>query len=159
MTSETDHRLDPRSVTLQREIGWYVTAGMSVAFIIGLILLFGFRRWYWWAPVWTLGSIGLAWLSYRWAEIEYRHTSYRVDGDGIEITSGVYWRQVCNVPRSRVQHTDVAQGPLERKHGLGRLVIYTAGTAHSKVMLPGLEHHTALTIRDHLLPRESADAV
>jgi uncharacterized protein len=63
------------------------------------------------------------------------------------------------VPRSRVQHTDVSQGPLERKHGLGRLVIFTAGTQHSRVELPGLAHHTALDIRDRLLPRQTADVV
>jgi membrane protein YdbS with pleckstrin-like domain len=101
----------------------------------------------------------VAWFSYRWAAIEYRFISYRVDADGIEIRSGVYWRSVSNVPRSRVQHTDVAQGPLERKHGLGTLVIYTAGTAHSKVELPGLEHQTAMTIRNQLLPGQVDDVV
>jgi membrane protein YdbS with pleckstrin-like domain len=109
--------------------------------------------------IWVLGTTALGWFSYRWAEIDYRHTAYRVDRDGIQIRSGVYWREISNVPRSRIQHTDVAQGPLERKYGLGRLVIYTAGTAHSRVVLPGLAHETALAIRDHLLPRESADAV
>ncbi len=63
------------------------------------------------------------------------------------------------MPRSRVQHTDVSQGPLERSHGLGTLVIYTAGTEHARVELGGLDHGTALLIRDHLLPREENDAV
>jgi uncharacterized protein len=97
--------------------------------------------------------------SYRWPAIEYRHIAYRVDDDGIEIRSGVVWRSVANVPRSRVQHTDVAQGPLDRRYGLGRLIIYTAGTQHARVELPGLEHQTALTIRDHLLPRHTVDVV
>ena len=66
---------------------------------------------------------------------------------------------MTNVPRSRVQHTDVAQGPLERRYGLGTLVIYTAGTEHAKVALPGLAYADALRIRDQLLPREGADAV
>ena len=47
---------------------------------------------------------------------------------------------MTNVPRSRVQHTDVSQGPLERNHGLGTLVVYTAGTDHAKVELGGLDH-------------------
>jgi hypothetical protein len=58
-----------------------------------------------------------------------------------------------------VQHTDVAQGPLERGHGLGTLAIYTAGTAYARVGLRGLDHATALRIRDHLLPGEGDDAV
>jgi membrane protein YdbS with pleckstrin-like domain len=151
--------LDPRFIKLQREVGWYVTAVMSVGLLGILLALLLLRRWYLWLPLWALGSSFLAWFSYRWAAIEYRHRAYRVDEQGIEIWSGVYWRDVSNVPRSRVQHTDVSQGPLERKYGLGRLVIYTAGTAHSKVELPGLEHGHALKIRDQLLPRQDADVV
>ena len=151
--------LDPRFVPLQRQVGWYVTAVMSLALISAAVAVLGLRRWYWCVLIWGVGSVALAWFSYRWPEIEYRHTSYRVDADGIQIRSGVYWREVTHVPRSRVQHTDVAQGPLERKYGLGRVVIYTAGTAHSRIVLPGVAHSTALTIRDHLLPRESDDAV
>lgn len=151
--------LDPRYVTLQRELGWYWTAAVAVVLLIALAVVVGPRRWYVSLPIWLIVTPALAYWSYRWAEVEYRHTSYRVDDDGIEIRSGVFWRAVSNVPRSRVQHTDVAQGPLERKHGLGRLIIYTAGTQHSRVELPGLEHQTALNIRDHLLPRQTVDVV
>jgi membrane protein YdbS with pleckstrin-like domain len=151
--------LDPRFVRLQREVGWYFSAALSVGFLVGFSVLLTPRRWPWVLLLWTLCSVAVAWFSYRWAAIEYRFISYRVDADGIEIRSGVYWRSVSNVPRSRVQHTDVAQGPLERKHGLGTLVIYTAGTAHSKVELPGLEHQTAMTIRNQLLPGQVDDVV
>jgi membrane protein YdbS with pleckstrin-like domain len=58
-----------------------------------------------------------------------------------------------------VQHTDVSQGPLERRFGLGTLVIYTAGTAHSRVNLEGLDHEVARRIRAHLLPKDEGDAV
>ena len=151
--------LDPRFVSLQRELGWYWTAGVSVALLVASVAALGPRRWYGSLLIWAVITPALAYYSYRWAEIEYRHIAYHVDDDGIEIRSGVFWRAVSNVPRSRVQHTDVAQGPLERKHGLGTLIIYTAGTQHSRVELPGLEHQTALAIRDHLLPRQAADVV
>jgi uncharacterized protein len=151
--------LDPRYVTLQRELGWYWTAGVSLALLAAAFVALGARRWYLCVLIWVIATPLLALWSYRWAEVEYRHMSYQVDDDAIEIRSGVFWRAVSNVPRSRVQHTDVAQGPLERKYGLGRLIIYTAGTQHSRVELPGLEHHTALDIRDHLLPRRSPDVV
>ncbi len=151
--------LDPRFINLQREAGWYFTAVLSIGLLGASFALLLPRRWYWCLLIWIVGSALLAWFSYRWAEIEYRHRAYRVDEDGIKIWSGVIWREVSTVPRSRVQHTDVSQGPLERKHGLGRLIVYTAGTAHSKVELPGLEHQHALKIRDHLLPRRDADVV
>jgi hypothetical protein len=151
--------LDPRFVSLQRELGWYWTAAVSVALLVASFAALGPRRWYWSLLIWAIATPALAYYSYRWAEIEYRHMSYRVDDDGIEIRAGVIWRAVANVPRSRVQHTDVAQGPLERKYGLGKLIIYTAGTQHSRVELPGLAHETALAIRDHLLPRQAGDVV
>jgi membrane protein YdbS with pleckstrin-like domain len=71
----------------------------------------------------------------------------------------VVWRRIINVPRSRVQHIDVSQGPLQRTYALGTLVIYTAGTDHAKVELRGLSHARALRIRDHLLPSGGDDAV
>ena len=78
---------------------------------------------------------------------------------GLEILRGVYWRTITNVPRSRVQHTDVSQGPLERRYGLGTLMVYTAGTQHSQVTLSGLDFTVARRIRAHLLPSDQGDAV
>jgi membrane protein YdbS with pleckstrin-like domain len=101
----------------------------------------------------------LTWFLQRWPAIDYRHASYRVDQSGLEIRGGVYFRHVINVPRSRVQHTDVSQGPVERQYGLATLAIHTAGTEHARVELSGLPHDVAVAIRDHLLPRDLIDAV
>jgi membrane protein YdbS with pleckstrin-like domain len=151
--------LDPRYIPLQREVGRLWSVVMSIALLTGLFTVLTYRRWLWCLTLWVAGTLALLWLSHWWPAVEYRYSSYRVDDDGLEIRTGVYWQRVMNVPRSRVQHTDVVQGPLERRHGLGRLVVYTAGTEHSRVDLPGLNHQTALSIRDHLLPREASDAV
>ncbi|HKV13012.1 MAG TPA: PH domain-containing protein [Thermoanaerobaculia bacterium] len=155
--------LDPRSVTLGRISSWIFTGAVAVGGLVAVSILWATPAPAWVAALVTvLGAavlLALGVLSHRWPEIEHRHASYKVDGDGIEIRRGVLWRTVINVPRSRVQHTDVAQGPLERSFGLGTLVIYTAGTDHAKVDLAGLDHATALAIRDHLLPREGGDAV
>lgn len=159
LVTTDEQRLDPRFIPLQRDVGRITTAVMSLGVLIGLVVLLTPRRWPWVLALWIVATIMLAWMSHVWPEIEYRHWAYRVDGEGIEIRSGVYWRAVMNVPRARVQHTDVVQGPLDRRYGLGRLVIYTAGTEHSRVELPGLEYQAAFVIRDHLLPREAIDAV
>jgi hypothetical protein len=152
----SDYRpLDPRYIALQREVGAIATAALSLGLFVGLLGLLTPRRWAWCVALWIAGTVALAWLFYSWPAIEHRHAGYRVDAEGIEIRMGVLWRRVITVPRSRVQHTDVAQGPLERRHALGRLVIYTAGTEHSRVELPGLPHDVALAVRDHLLPRDA----
>jgi len=158
-----ERRLDPRSVRLERATGWITWAAISLGLLVaqGILLATPAPGWVKLGVAGLLGAVvlALAWTAHRWPEIHHRHVSYRVDELGIEIRQGVLWRGVTSVPRSRVQHTDVSQGPLERRYGLGKLSIFTAGTVHAQVDLGGLDHATALRIRDHLLPREGGDGV
>ena len=156
--------LDPRVVALDRMIGAIVGITIAAVHLLTAAILLLIRPWPWWA----LGLFALSWfpvtglliwLAVKWPHIEYRHWRYRVDADGIEIWSGVVWRRAIAVPRSRVQHIDVSQGPLERSYGLATLSIHTAGTQYSKVDLRGLEHRAALDIRDALLPKDAEPAV
>ncbi len=160
----TPRTLDPQFVSFQRVVGWIFTAFVSCGLFVAAIVVWlaaDLPRWanLLLAPGWLAFSAGLALFCYGWPILEFRHTSYILDDRGIEIRSGVFWRTVTNVPRSRVQHIDVSQGPLERAYGLGRLVIFTAGTDHSRVELPGLNHAVAFGLRNHLLPRSDDDAV
>ena len=156
-------QLDPRWIPLQRIHAAIFIAVLAIASFVGVIV-------FWVAsqilflgllllPLWLAAVGALAWQTQRWPAIAYRHTWYRVDEAGLEIRRGVYWRSITNVPRSRIQHTDVSQGPLERRHGLGTLAVFTAGTQHSEVKLSGLEFTIAQRIRAHLLPRDQGDAV
>ena len=153
------HPLDPRYLMLQRRRGWINAIVYSVVWLLigSSAVAFsslpaGLSRWL--VVLWAALSIAYAVWSQRRPVIEHRHASYRLDARGIEIRGGVFWRHVINVPRSRVQHIDVTQGPFERRHGIGTLSIYTAGVSHAMVSLPGLDYARALRIRDYLLPRE-----
>ena len=164
MADGLDHQLDARVIRLQRITGGIAVAVLAAgSFVAVTVSILASSDPPWQeilkALLWLTLVPLAAWHSQRWPAVAYRHTSYRVDDLGIEIRRGVYWREVVNVPRSRVQHTDVSQGPVERRYGLGTLVIYTAGTDHAKVELGGLEHGRALAIREHLLPAGVADAV
>ena len=157
--------LDPRSILVQRIGGWMLAAGVAAGSLVA-VAVFALtadnlpRALRGWLPfLWLAVTLAMAWRAHRWPWREYQHASYRVDQQGIEIRKGVFWRVTINVPRSRVQHTDVSQGPIERRYGLGTLIIHTAGTDHAKVELAGLEHGVALRIREHLLPSGGADAV
>ncbi len=160
-----DHSLDPRVIPMQRTVGALVAAGVALGSLAGLAITLrvaddmpGVLRWL--LPVvWLALAAAAQVIAYLWPQLHHRHTSYLVDAQGIEIRRGVWWRVVINVPRSRVQHIDVSQGPLERRYGLGTLIVYTAGTDHAKVALAGLEHGRALRIREHLLPTGADDAV
>lgn len=157
-------RLAPQFVRFERISGGIFTLVVSFGLFVAAVIAWlntGFRLSLavLFLSAWAIVTGFLGWIAFAWPRRSYAHASYVVDADGIEIRTGVWWRSVVNVPRSRVQHIDVSQGPLERSHGLGRLIIYTAGTEHSRVELPGLDHGTALLLRDHLLPRGSDDAV
>ena len=154
--------LDPKVIPLQRIQGSLFVLMLAIGSFIALLVVAddmdrGSRNLL--GALWFLFAVGGSWQALLWPARAYRHTSYRIDDEGIEIRRGVYWRIVLNVPRSRVQHIDVSQGPIERRYGLGTLVIYTAGTEHAKVDLEGLEHGRALQIRQQLLPEGTADAV
>jgi len=156
--------LDPRWVDLERQTGWIATMVATTIGVVAatlLVVVYDPPRLAT-ALLLTMMAVALvlfAWWQQRWPGIAYRHASYRVDTDGLEIQRGVYFRSVTTVPRSRIQHTDVSQGPLQRRYGLATLVVHTAGSESAEVDLPGLRHEIALRIRDHLLPRSADDAV
>lgn len=111
-----------------------------------------------WAAAVALAA-GATWFSLWWPAVAYRHSSYRLSTRALQIRRGVLWRSVIDVPRSRIQHSDVSQGPFERLHGLGTLSVYTAGTRHALVQLRGLDHQRALAIREHLLQTDDDDVI
>lgn len=158
-----EHSLDPAWIELQRLIGWIVWAVLTPFLLSALMVVLFVRSLSTdiklLLPVlWLAVVILLAWAAQKWPAVEYRYFRYLVDEDGIEIRYGVLWRKLIRVPRSRVQHIDVDQGPLERRHGLASLSIYTAGTQFAHVLLPGLRYSRAIDIRDRLLPGREQDA-
>ena len=54
------------------------------------------------------------------------------------------------MPFARVQHIDLAQGPIERRYGLARLILHTAGTRGASIPLPGLAREEAEAMRDRI---------
>lgn len=92
-----------------------------------------------------------------WPRLAYRHRSYRFEESGVHLRRGVLWRSQIAVPSTRIQHTDVSQGPIERLYGLATLTLHTAGNHYAAVSLPGLEHAAALAARDFLLAPRASD--
>ncbi|MCK6483087.1 MAG: PH domain-containing protein [Phycisphaerae bacterium] len=158
------HHLHPNIVRVEMLSNWIVTGILCtvLAVVVTSVII-----------KWDLGFAGrmalalpagvfalfLALFSHYWPAIEYRCRTYRINAGGIEIQRGVLWKETLYVPRSRVQHTDVNQGPIERRFGLAHLIIFTAGTIGASVRLAGLGHDDALRIRDFLVASESGDAV
>lgn len=157
--------LSPRWITVERIASW-VFALVLIAVggvVVGVILLEN------WPPdrlgriligAYAVAALGLMVVSHVLPAIAYRHTRYRLSEIGFEIRRGILWRSSITVPHNRVQHTDVAQGPLQRPFDLGKLIIYTAGTQNASVELNGLAFQTACQLRDALVGRlEGTDGV
>lgn len=77
----------------------------------------------------------------------YRAWGYRMDEEELRLAHGIYTQVETLVPLKRVQHLDISQGPVERAFRVCKLVLHTAGTAHSEVVLPGLSRATAEAMR------------
>lgn len=158
-------RLDPRHVAHGRVAGAVTTAILAVALAIAVLvvlvaadgLAIGGRLLVAGGALALVAAMGA--LAWRWPATVHAHTAYRWGDEGLEIRRGVWWRREIHLPRSRVQHTDVSQGPLERRFGLATLHVFTAGTENAEVRLGGLAHATATAVRDHLLAGTGDDVV
>jgi membrane protein YdbS with pleckstrin-like domain len=106
------------------------------------------------AGVIALFGLSVAWF---WHLARYRRLTYGVDEFGLVIRQGVIWRSQTSLPRVRIQHSDVSQGPLQRRYGIATLKLYTAGSRYTKIELPGLRHGDALSLRDDLLARSTGN--
>lgn len=145
----------PRLLTVWRVRNLVRALIASTALGVGAIALLG-------------GSIGagfagaatLALLAFGWWHAGAAFARYRacVLDDGIELQSGVFWRSVAFVPGLRIQHTEVNQGPLDRRWGMAQLIVYTASVQLGALRVLGLPQAEALALRDQLLERGS-DAV
>ncbi len=96
-----------------------------------------------------IGLVLLLWLPQR----RYRAWSFREDEDELHVRHGLLVRMRTIVPFVRVQHIDLAQGPVERSLGLATLILHTAGTRGSSVRLPGLAQAEAEAMRDRVRAR------
>lgn len=115
-----------------------------------------------------IGAAGIGWaaltaaalfLAWAWPGWEFPRAGYCLRPDRVEIWRGLLWRKAVSIPCSRVQYTDVQQGPIQRRHGIATLVIHTAGTEAAQAEAPGLPHALAVEVRDWLVSQTSEDAV
>lgn len=83
----------------------------------------------------------------------YRAWGYWMDRDELRLQRGIWIRVHTLVPLDHVQHIDVSQGPIEGSLGICSLVLHTAGTLHSQIVVPGLTRATAERMREEIRAR------
>ena len=131
----------------------------SLIFVAATVILYLTPAPYWLMLIIDAVILVIATLVYVYQGAAYKRFSYAMNDYGLYINQGVIWQRKIIVPRNRVQHTDVAQGPLMRKYGLAELTVHTAGTRNASVKLPGIKHDLAEELRESLAFEESNDAV
>jgi hypothetical protein len=80
----------------------------------------------------------------------FRRWGYAKTGDELHVAHGVWVHTETSVAFHRVQHIDIAQGPIERMCEVWELVLNTSGTMNSRIRLPGLSRATAEVLRDEI---------
>jgi uncharacterized protein len=91
-----------------------------------------------------------------WPPIVYRHWSYRLADDALEIRRGVLVQRRSAVPYRRVQQVDLSHGPVDRLLGLVSADLTTAA-ATSDGSVPGLAPAAAEAFRQLVLERAGRD--
>ena len=88
----------------------------------------------------------------------YRRLGYAIDERLLRVVRGWLFHVDTVVPFVRVQHIDVTRGPVDKLFGTASLVVHTAGTHNSIVVLPGLSPDRAAEIREAIRGEIRADA-
>ena len=91
--------------------------------------------------------------------VRYRHWAFELRPEELVVQHGVFNRVRTVAPVRRVQHIDVSQNVLESMFGIGKLIIYTAGTRGADIVIPGLIYEYAEDLRDQLKNNSLEDAV
>jgi hypothetical protein len=150
-----EYRLHPRV----RDVWfWQAVVFASVACAPGAIIGPLLGSWLW-LPVAVLAATLIVRLLRAYGGAYVARFRCRLLPDGLMVLRGVWWHSETFVPRARVQHTDVTQGPIARRFGLATLKVYTAGTHVGEISVEGLARADAITLRDELLGRHGRDAV
>jgi membrane protein YdbS with pleckstrin-like domain len=151
--------LDPRVLRL-----WRIEAAIwwGVALLVGggiavLMLVTGTGELV--AVLILVALVLLAVLAVVGPSVRYRAWRYEVGDEGLLLEHGVVTRTTSLTPFRRIQHVDVASGPIERSLGLGHLVLHTA-SATTDASIPGIPLDEADHLRSVILERAGAgDAV
>lgn len=145
-------QLDPKVIWLWRVQGLIRSViglgPVAVGLLVGLGFAVSFRLSGALTGMLLVGSVVQALV---WPSLSWRAFRYKVRADALLVSQGVLWQQTVAIPRHRIQHADLRQGPVERAWGLTTLVIYTAAGLSADGSIPGLDEDAAEQLRDVLL--------
>ncbi len=124
---------------------------VPVVVLIIIILINGLEGWM------HVGILLLLIIAFSFVGIYkgYPRRSYALRDKDITYKKGWLFSSTTTIPFNRIQHSEVAQGPLERSYKLSTLKVYTAGGSSSDLSVPGLEADEAQKLRDFIAKKAS----
>ena len=144
------HPLDPRFVRCRqarnvvRTLILFAIVGIAHTVVVNVPKLADVGWVFPW--LWALGGVRLCWALF-WPIVDIPRRGYAVRDKDILYKAGVFWRSVTAVPYNRVQHAETGSSPMERRFGLARLTVFTAGTASGDLRIEGLDETRAERLR------------
>lgn len=140
--------LHPSHRTVLRIYGLMAALALAVPALIAIVAVD--QGWWPDALIACVALLAAAFLILVMPERAYRAWSWEASEDELHIRHGLLFRTQTIVPFGRVQHIDVAQGPVQRRYRVGTLTVHTAGTLSNSVALPGLALEEAERMRDEI---------
>jgi membrane protein YdbS with pleckstrin-like domain len=137
---------------------WQTVLFALVVALPGTLVAIGTGRWLLLLAI-ALGVVLLVRLGDGWRNRYAAQFRCVLLPDGLLVRRGAWWRKESFVPRARIQHTDVDEGPVARRYGIATLKVFTAGSSVSELEVEGLPRADAIALRDRLLGRSGGDGV
>lgn len=150
-TEEIDWQPVDRRYLIVLRLVWGIVSAACLA-ILGLISYLIYVRvegvWIYWAVL-----ILLLMLWFFLQEKSFRYRAYAVREKDILYRHGWIIHSIQACPINRIQHCSLRSGPLERRHGLASVTLYTAGGGSSDLRISGLPDQTATDIREFIMKK------
>lgn len=161
---QLDKELQPLDPAIRRvwriKLALFWLVGFGAAVVYDLVTFFGGGDGFLPTGVASGGVLILAVVVvYYLPSLRYRFWRYALRNEELYLERGILNRVRTIVPLRRIQHLDVSQDVLEREFDLGKLIVHTAGSRSSEVVLPGLSYEEAQSLRDTLKDYILEDAV
>ncbi len=99
--------------------------------------------------------LGIIWLLIGCISLTEEIKGFAIRGyvlreNDISYRKGFLFFSQITIPFNRIQHCEIAQGPIARSFNLSALSIYTAGGSASDLRIGGLEPDEAKRLRDYI---------
>jgi len=148
-------KLDPAYLRVE-----YIATSLFFGLLfLGFLFLTVFGRWGFAPWIGLLLGLSVFWflVALILVKINYSIAGYALRERDVVQRVGVIWRRVTTIPFNRMQHCEIAQGPVEKLFGLSTLKVFTAGGSSSDLSISGIRREEAQRIKEFISKKIGED--